>query len=796
MAYQVETIATTIAEMTSAAGKTVFYEFPNLDAFLQWINENPGIYQTFYGEMGNTIGHAVKVFNDNGSYIQQIVNVITDPVTGAITLSGVPSAVAGVAGGTGVTLIGTSLAILMAAPALGLSVYGLVESLSPGTMDIIGNAIVEASETIGTKIPLYFDSKANTRLSAKVIKIIGDKLVELGLFDATEISTTIPKTEGTYYIASRTLTTTQAITKAISLVKNSEMFPAEQFIRRVANNIDVFTSAASQYDYCIIYIPSGEGITSGQYFSPGNVNLFLRNDGFTGFSANTNTDQIVSGDISTVKPSGLWKAISFYFDDDTNYRTYEQDIVLTNIPRAIGMGVVDSLNTDVPYASRTQNIVVGSNFGVIVEVPNPGFNPQPDATYPEEGWEIPTTYPEWWTTKTEEEFPDPEDPETQTKREFLPVTVPMFDPFTQGTEYPQEEAQTGKNPNPEPSPSPSPQPSPYPYPEQVIIDGLPDVPNPNPAPPNNPEQNEGETPPIVPPSSATSTGMVTVYNPSQTELQDFCGWLWADPIIQAVRNIVQNPMDAIIGLQMCYATPPQGSEKEIQVGYLASGVNATQVSNQYTDINCGSVAINEYFHNVNDYSYTSISLYLPFVGIVPLDSSIVMGTTLSVKYGVDVYTGACLAMVSITKDGKTAMIGQYAGNCSFTMPLTSGDNSRLFMAIASTIGKGVLGDVAGALRSGENVLTGGASASIHQSGSISACVGAMGIKKPYLIITRPVSYEAANYNTFYGLPNNNTVSLGSVTGFTRVKDIHLDGIPATEAELNEIEALLKEGVIF
>lgn len=71
----------------------------------------------------------------------------------------------------------------------------------------------------------------------------------------------------------------------------------------------------------------------------------------------------------------------------------------------------------------------------------------------------------------------------------------------------------------------------------------------------------------------------------------------------------------------------------------------------------------------------------------------------------------------------------------------------------------------------------------------------MGIKKPYLIINRQNAYTANAYNTLQGYPSNINVSLSTLSGYTRVKECHLEGIPATDEELEEIYTLLKQGVI-
>ena len=72
----------------------------------------------------------------------------------------------------------------------------------------------------------------------------------------------------------------------------------------------------------------------------------------------------------------------------------------------------------------------------------------------------------------------------------------------------------------------------------------------------------------------------------------------------------------------------------------------------------------------------------------------------------------------------------------------------------------------------------------------------MGVRKPYLIITRAEPNEALNYNKYYGFPSNNAVSLKSCLGYTRVKEVHVENVSnATITEKNEIESLLKSGVI-
>lgn len=82
-----------------------------------------------------------------------------------------------------------------------------------------------------------------------------------------------------------------------------------------------------------------------------------------------------------------------------------------------------------------------------------------------------------------------------------------------------------------------------------------------------------------------------------------------------------------------------------------------------------------------------------------------------------------------------------------------------------------------------------------RSGNISAEVGQFNYLEPYLIITRINPDIPDNYNSLFGKPCNKYLKLSSLTGYTVVDNIHLDGVTCTEKEKNIIDKLLKSGVI-
>ena len=114
------------------------------------------------------------------------------------------------------------------------------------------------------------------------------------------------------------------------------------------------------------------------------------------------------------------------------------------------------------------------------------------------------------------------------------------------------------------------------------------------------------------------------------------------------------------------------------------------------------------------------------------------------------------------------------------------------LGVAGTVASGgalapmAIGMAAGAMRGHANV---------GRSGSLSGNAGAMGIKKPYLVIQRPQINTPAEFEKFTGIPSNSLVTIGECTGYIKCKEVHVINTPATESEVQELVSLLKEGVI-
>lgn len=309
----------------------------------------------------------------------------------------------------------------------------------------------------------------------------------------------------------------------------------------------------------------------------------------------------------------------------------------------------------------------------------------------------------------------------------------------------------------------------------------------------------GDTPTVILPTGSAKS-LFAIYNPTQSELNAFGAWLWSSDFVEQLKKLFNDPMQSIIGLHKIFASPTISGRDTIHVGYLDSQVDSNVVGAQYVTVPCGTVSLNEYFNNVFDYDpHTEVNLYLPFIGIERLSTGDVMRGSISVVYHIDVITGACLAEVNVVRDGCGGTLYTYAGNCAVQYPVSSGSYMGIVASIASIAG-GIAGTIAtgGALApvamgSVSGILN--AHTRVQHSGSFSGNTGAMGIKKPYLIITRPQPVLPVNFPNFKGLPANDTVLLGECSGFVKCSECHLENIPATGTELTEIESLLKSGVL-
>lgn len=446
--------------------------------------------------------------------------------------------------------------------------------------------------------------------------------------------------------------------------------------------------------------------------------------------------------------------------------------------------------------------------------------PESPEEWPEEvPWPVPwpENWPETapWPIKWPEELPYPWP---------FPYPLPSPNPYPGTVEDPTTQIDPYIDPWPfqwpDPYPSPTPTPDPYADPSQ------PDTktePKPQPTQPLDPYPTPptGDLvppiPPIIPLPFSSTTGLISVYHPTQAQLLDFAQWLWVTWQDATIDKIWNNPFDGVITLFELYCTPTDVGTKTIRSGFLDSGVSSAIIS-RYTEIDCGSIAVPEYYGNYFDYApYSKCHIYLPFIGIVELNVDDIVGHGVNVTYRIDEYNGSCIALITCAKStvvngtevDYSTVVYQFSGNCAVELPLAGGSQASIKAGMIEAAAWG-LGSVIGGVMGGSSLgqigqgLAYGAASAVHSvvsakssvqhSGSFGSSYGAMGAKKPYIIVTRPKQIQVPNYNELYGYQAHKMVRIGDCTGYLRCREVHVISPTASDEEKAQIEQLLKMGV--
>lgn len=346
--------------------------------------------------------------------------------------------------------------------------------------------------------------------------------------------------------------------------------------------------------------------------------------------------------------------------------------------------------------------------------------------------------------------------------------------------------------------------------------------------------------PDDPPIGGASGGFVTLYRCTVGEMERFAKKMFEFDIMQALKNIFADPMDMIAGVMIVPFRPDTSGTARPVVHTPSPLPDITWedyynvITDQYQDIDCGSITISKYYDSCFDFNpYTRLLLYLPYLGYKELDPDEVMGLTIQVKYKVDCMTGDCVAFVIRTIDGVQQCIGQFSGNCGVRVAFgrASFDSAiaasiQLITGIATGAIKGAGGAISsfmagaagqggsdesdtlaqGQLASGAGAASSGISMPTVQqmktqtikSGVMGANAGFISVQKPHLIKFIPNQSRPGNYRHMHGYPANiaGPIGSGGFRGYMELDTIELDGIAATDTEKNEIAALCRGGILY
>ena len=297
--------------------------------------------------------------------------------------------------------------------------------------------------------------------------------------------------------------------------------------------------------------------------------------------------------------------------------------------------------------------------------------------------------------------------------------------------------------------------------------------------------------------------------------------LFSDPM-QNIISLMVYPFD-IVKLYLGDADPSRYEEQvKINIVTLADTVGArlNAINNSNTPfLDFGSATIEPYFNNFLDYApYTKIELYLPYIGFVTLNNSEVLGKTIRIKYAVDLYSGKCTAFVTAGNSTAETIILTRTGDMGVQIQIAGSSGAEISRRLlnlgvqtaqnvvnysAGLTGSIVTGNVLGGITQTSGYLSSTALNAVTamqqpviRSGSTSPANNLYAPQYSYIVYTRPKISRPSNYNHHYGRPCGKQYQLATLSGYTVVDTCHMKGFTtATKSEIDEIESLLKSGVI-
>lgn len=289
-----------------------------------------------------------------------------------------------------------------------------------------------------------------------------------------------------------------------------------------------------------------------------------------------------------------------------------------------------------------------------------------------------------------------------------------------------------------------------------------------------------------------TAGLTSVYSVTPEKLNQLGRFIWTDDAMDNIKLLNNSPIQNIVSCKCIPFSASGTSAKNIVLGNIDTGVTGNKVSSNIGKILIGSVNVTPPFNNFLSYgNYTSVSIYLPYLGMRQLDTDKVMGKTLKVYYNVDCLSGNCV----IELFSNNVKINEFSCNVSIDIALTSSNRAEIEKGyITSAVGGGVslaTGNVVGALGSGLNASM--QKYNYAQSGSCSGSAYTNISKNCYIIIEYPDLLNNNSYKHLKGKPCEKRKRIGNCKGFTTISNVDLQ-VKATETEINAIKELLSGGV--
>ena len=312
-------------------------------------------------------------------------------------------------------------------------------------------------------------------------------------------------------------------------------------------------------------------------------------------------------------------------------------------------------------------------------------------------------------------------------------------------------------------------------------------------------------------------GACAVYAMTQSQLAEFSATITAnsflDGIWEGIKNSFNNPFEAIVSCRWIPFSVDSlsGSNKNIIITYADSGVQGKLLTSNFKSLgvsmNLPRLGTDASFLDVSP--FVSATLYLPFIGTVPLDiDAYYKSSTFSINMECDVVTGDIVYTVG---SSFSAFTSTYSGNCSTQIPLSNNapDSVGMITSTSGVIG-GIVSTVSGIATKNPKLIAQGIgaagigtvgslkSAEVHTqtNGALSSRIGSKIALTIKIVVMRSKVLETvqgASRIAAIGLPCYKTLKLSTLSGYCQCSGASVSAA-ATDTELDTINNLVNSGI--
>lgn len=321
----------------------------------------------------------------------------------------------------------------------------------------------------------------------------------------------------------------------------------------------------------------------------------------------------------------------------------------------------------------------------------------------------------------------------------------------------------------------------------------------------------------------TATTAISCYVMTKLMAQRFVDSLYTKDIYDKLKAMLYGDgAGNILSLKFFYGVRPNlSTPKQVKVSLgnvVLDNVVAPVYNGDFVQVYMGYVSVPREFGDYRDFTNVRYQVYIPMVGTVELDPSVVVGETLHLLYTINLTDGSAVVTLAVSKlnEGGKPVLPKENGwydtpQIVFTTSITYGyeiplnvDSVRSpSLAIGDIITKSVAGGAAGAV-AGNYVgaaigaaigAAAGATSGVettYSSGTLSPNSNVMGSFVPTL--TRTItSDESGDISAVAGAPSGKVVRVGGASGYLKAAMVY--GTPSTTMQhTDEIVNMLKEGI--